>query len=70
MSTSDKLLPNSRAELVRTSVVLPHVLDQNLVLWCTRRHVAKGQAIRMAIHKFLEAEGMQPEREPKIEFSY
>jgi hypothetical protein len=70
MAASDGSFSGSKEELVRTSVVLPHVLDKNLVLWCTQKHVPKGQAIRMAIHKLLEAEGMQPEKEPKIKFSY
>lgn len=59
-----------RPDVVRTSIIIDRVLDQNLSVWCTKSGTSRGDAIRVAISEFLRTRGMQPDREPKIDFSY
>lgn len=58
------------AEAMRTSVVLPHVLEQNLSLWATKNGLRKGEVIRLALHEYLKSKGLQPDKEPKIKLTY
>ena len=54
-----------RAETVRTTLVLPATIDQNLEVLCAMRGVAKGEVIKTALFDFLSKQGLQPDKSPK-----
>jgi hypothetical protein len=57
-------------ELVQTSINLPRLLSLNLALWCTQNRVSQDSVIIEAITEYLRNRGLQPEREPKVKFTY
>ena len=55
---------------VRTSVVVPKTVDANLEVYVLRNGSSKGEIITKLLVEFLEKEGYQPSKMPKVEISY
>jgi hypothetical protein len=55
---------------VRTSIVLPKTVDANLEVYVLRNGSSKGEIITRLLVEFLEKEGYQPFKMPKVEISY
>jgi hypothetical protein len=54
--------------LVRTTVVIPDALDQNLAAWCLVSGQTKSEALKRALTEFLLKEGLQPDQKPQITY--
>lgn len=50
---------------VRTTYLLPTVLDANVGIVAVRRKISKAEAYRTAIEDLCRKEGLDPERIPK-----
>jgi hypothetical protein len=62
-----------RREHVRTTIVLPTALDQNLEIFCAKETQTKNQAVIRALTAMLEEAGLEPLRPPKsvrVDVSY
>ena len=77
MNKLDARLPEAgasngyRHRTIRTTIVLPEALDQNLELYALQKGVPKVEVIKHALHEHLTAEGLQPGRSPRnIEVKY
>ena len=55
----------ARREYVRTTIVLPAALDQNLEIFCAKETKTKNQAVIKALTIMLEGAGLEPLRLPK-----
>lgn len=55
----------SRRDYVRTTIVLPAALDQNLEIFCAKETKTKNQAVIKALTAMLEDAGLQPLSRPK-----
>jgi hypothetical protein len=53
------------APRVRTTVVLPKNLDQNIEAFCMMRGVGKAEVIKNALCDFLQREGLEPMKAPR-----
>ncbi len=62
--------PSDASKTVRTSVVLPKTVDANLEVYVLRNGGSKGEVITKILAEFLEKEGYQPDKMPKVEISY
>jgi transposase InsO family protein len=56
--------------VVRTTLVLPDVLDRNLEVWCAMNGRSKGDAVKEALTVFLTQRGLRPNKRPRVEISY
>ena len=56
--------------VVRTTLVLPTPLDQNLEIYCLRAGISKPELIKSLLSAFLEQHGLQPSKTPRVEISY
>lgn len=50
---------------VRTTIVLPRNLDQNIEAFCMMRGIGKAEVIKSAVCEFLTREGLEPMKAPK-----
>ncbi len=57
-------------DIVRTTVVLPTVLDRNLQVLSLTKGESKNFIITAALRKFVQDAGLRPDEEPKIAVSY
>ncbi len=60
-------------EYVRTTIVLPAALDQNLEIYCAREAKTKNEAVIEALKTMLKKGGLEPLRLPKtvkVDVSY
>ena len=55
---------------VRTTLILPELLDWNLAAWCLANRVRKNEGIVKILTQFLGSEGLQPNRTPEIKIGY
>lgn len=63
----------ARRDYVRTTIVLPAALDQNLEIFCAKETKTKNQAVIKALTAMLETAGLEPLRSPKsvrVDVSY
>ena len=63
----------ARRDYVRTTIVLPTALDQNLENFCAKETQTKNQAVIRALTAMLEDAGLKPLRAPKsvrVDVSY
>jgi len=58
------------SENVRTSIMLPRALDENLSLYTLRNRASKSEIIAKLLVEFLTQEGYQPLKRPKLEVKY
>jgi len=63
-------LPPSAGKKVRIGVIVPETLDKNLEAFCLKAGISKQEALRTALHQFLQKKGMDPDKLPKLTFSY
>ncbi len=66
--TIREAVPQTRrddVQRVRTTVVLPKNLDQNIEAFCIMRGVGKAEVITNALCDFLQREGLEPMKAPK-----
>ena len=54
-----------RRNHVRTTIVLPSALDQNLEIFCAREGKSKNEVVITALRTLLQKEGFQPLKQPK-----
>lgn len=57
-------------DMVRTTVFLPRNLVANVDAWCLVHGSNRSEALRTALFRFAEGEGLQPTRKPRIEITY
>lgn len=50
---------------VRTTMVLPAALDQNLEIYCARKATTKNKAVIEALKTMLKKDGLDPLKLPK-----
>ena len=56
---------------IRTTIVLPEPLDQNLELYALKSGIPKGEVIKRVLSQHLIQQGLQPDRTPRtIEVAY
>jgi hypothetical protein len=63
----------ARREYVRTTIVLPVALDQNLEIFCAKETQTKNQAVIKALTAMLKDAGLEPLRLPRsvrVDVSY
>jgi hypothetical protein len=70
MESRKNLRGSAVKTVIRTTVVLPKVLDQNIELLCMIEGKPKGELIATALKQFLEQKGMQPDKPPNINVIY
>ena len=57
--------------MVRTTIVIPAALNQHLeAIRLKMGGISKNDVIKSALAKFVQAEGLEPEKHPKVEISY
>lgn len=66
----DGPIPDEKARTVRTSIVLPQTLDENLGVFVLRNDTSKSEVIAKLLTEFLTKEGYQPLKRPKLEVKY
>jgi hypothetical protein len=62
--------PDDGGQTVRTSIVLPQALDENLGLYALSNRTSKSEVIAKLLIEFLTREGYQPLKRPKVEVKY
>jgi 6-phosphogluconolactonase/glucosamine-6-phosphate isomerase/deaminase len=67
---NDKVTKRSKAAQVRTTLVLPDVLDRNLEIWCALNGRSKADVVKEALSSFLSQRGLQPDKRPRTEVNY
>lgn len=50
---------------VRTTVVMPTILDRNLAVLCARDGSTKSEVVNRVLFDYLEKQGFQPSKAPK-----
>ena len=55
---------------VQLACNVPQVLDVNLEVYCLQNRVSKKEVIVKAIGEFLKEAGMDPSKQPRINFQY
>ena len=55
---------------VRTGILIPFALEQNLRLYCLQKGMNLQDAVTLALRELVQKEGMDPDRVPKIQFKY
>ncbi len=55
---------------VRTTVVFPEILDRNLNICSLKMDLSKNDVIKRALTEFIRAQGLEPDRAPKISVQY
>ena len=51
---------------IRTTVILPFVLDRNLEVYCLRNGHMKTEILTAALSEFLRKRGVRPDKLPKV----
>jgi hypothetical protein len=60
----------SSPRVKRVAFNVTETLDKNVELYALKQGLLKNQVIVEALRKFLEANSMQPDRDPIVSFSY
>ena len=59
--------PNgSKAQLVKTTLFIPDVLDANLAYMSLQTRQSKAELVRQAVEKYLEEKSYDPRKKPKV----
>jgi hypothetical protein len=61
----DESVTVSRRNHIRTTIVLPAALDQNLEIFCAREGKSKNEAVIQALKTMLEEAGLEPLKLPR-----
>jgi hypothetical protein len=61
---------NGGAKVARTTAVVPEPLNQNWEAYAVTRGIPKNDVLVTALSTFLESEGMNPHKKPKLQISY
>ncbi len=74
MASNGTVTPRvSRRDYIRTTIVLPAALDQNLEIFCAREAKSKNEVVIEGLKVVLKKGGLEPFRLPravKIDVSY
>lgn len=57
-------------EVLRTTLLLPRILDRNIEVFCAMKGVSKNAGMLKLIAKSLEEAGLKPEEAPEIRVHY
>jgi hypothetical protein len=57
-------------KVTRTTVFLTDVLNYNLDLLALKTNLPKGEHVRRAIAEYLERQGLNPHKKPKVTITY
>ena len=59
-----------RSRTVRIGAVVTEILDKNLEVYCLKVGISKQEAFKAALREFLQKNGMDPDKLPKVSISY
>jgi len=60
----------SNPATIRTTIVIPTTLDQNLEILRIKKNMSKNELISVALSNFIRANDLVPDKTPSISVSY
>lgn len=70
MDQQSKETPNWLKGKARICSPIPEILDKNLKIYCVKTGTTKQEVLIAALRQYLQQNGMDPDKLPKVEVSY